>query len=173
MSAEQLLVAILETCDIKFSSDDHAKIAAKIGGNVTGNAIRQRIQKIRKMGMAGTPKKTANAGGDDVGTPTPGKKQRGKANGKAGGKAKNGHDISAAADDNDDDDDDDDDDDEESPSKKRGGAGRKRGKVKAEVADESEPESPTKKVRREREVEELGDGLETSFFDQENGAYAI
>ncbi|KAL1634344.1 hypothetical protein SLS56_002354 [Neofusicoccum ribis] len=169
MSAEQLLFAILETCDIKFSSDDHAKIAAKIGGNVTGNAIRQRIQKIRKMGMAGTPKKTANAGGggdDDVGTPTPGKKQRGKANGKAGGKAKSSHDISAAADDNGDDD-------EESPSKKRGGAGRKRGKVKAEVADESEPESPTKKVRREREVEELGDGLETSFFDQEDDAYAI
>ncbi|EOD46698.1 hypothetical protein UCRNP2_6563 [Neofusicoccum parvum UCRNP2] len=169
MSAEQLLVAILETCDIKFSSDDHAKIAAKIGGNVTGNAIRQRIQKIRKTGMAGTPKKTANAGGggDDVGTPTPGKKQRGKANGKAGGKAKSGHSISATADDNDDDDD------EESPSKKRGGAGRKRGIVKAEVAEESEPESPTKKVRREREVEELGDGLETSFFDQEDGAYAI
>ncbi|GME26610.1 hypothetical protein GTA08_BOTSDO04731 [Neofusicoccum parvum] len=168
MSAEQLLVAILETCDIKFSSDDHAKIAAKIGGNVTGNAIRQRIQKIRKMGMAGTPKKTANGGGggDDVGTPTPGKKQRGKANGKAGGKAKSGHDILAAAEDEDDED-------EESPSKKRGGAGRKRGKVKAEVADESEPESPTKKVRREREVEESGDGLETSFFDQEDDADAI
>ncbi|KAK7702690.1 hypothetical protein SLS57_011303 [Botryosphaeria dothidea] len=54
MSTEdsKLLAAILDACEIKLGKPEHDKIAALIGGNVTGNAIRQRIAKIRKNGAA-------------------------------------------------------------------------------------------------------------------------
>lgn len=84
--SHQLLAAILDACEIKLGKPEHDKIAALIGGSecflclpfplfpahkrrsdVTGNAIRQRIAKIRKNGAAILAAETVGA------TTTPGK----------------------------------------------------------------------------------------------------
>lgn len=105
----QLLAAILDACEIKLGKPEHDKIAALIGGSecflclpfplfpahkrrsdVTGNAIRQRIAKIRKNGAAILAAETVGATTTTSGRTNNGASAKKKGRGGGGGSNKRG-----------------------------------------------------------------------------------